>query len=166
MLSSLHKVDCPVGCIIVVVGCPHVFWFFAICVLLMCRCLQIKATFYDFSSLFPHLITMFSFVVFPLQGKNGYNRRRCGWQWRRCIFFTFFCVFELFSTYARMLMYFFSCFLWFLNQRFGSQSLRRNSKRPANRQPRPAQSVEQGEDVEVSGMLMTQVHFFGFVRVI
>ncbi|XBI01498.1 hypothetical protein VPH35_130260 [Triticum aestivum] len=27
-------------------------------------------------------------------------------------------------------------------------SLRRNSKRPANRQPRPARSVEQGEDVE------------------
>ncbi|XBH84157.1 hypothetical protein VPH35_072412 [Triticum aestivum] len=32
--------------------------------------------------------------------------------------------------------------------RSGSQPLRRNSKRPANRQPRPAQSVEQGEDVE------------------
>ncbi|XBJ07650.1 hypothetical protein VPH35_013132 [Triticum aestivum] len=32
--------------------------------------------------------------------------------------------------------------------RSGSQSLRRNSKRPANRQPRPARSVEQGEDVE------------------
>ncbi|VAH42439.1 unnamed protein product [Triticum turgidum subsp. durum] len=32
--------------------------------------------------------------------------------------------------------------------RYGSQPLRRNSKRPANRQPRPAQSVEQGEDVE------------------
>ncbi|XBI49438.1 hypothetical protein VPH35_113001 [Triticum aestivum] len=28
----------------------------------------------------------------------------------------------------------------------GSQSLRRRSKRPANRQPRPARSVEQGED--------------------
>ena len=32
--------------------------------------------------------------------------------------------------------------------RSGSQPLRRNSKRPANRQPRLAQSVEQGEDVE------------------
>ncbi|XBH67589.1 hypothetical protein VPH35_095949 [Triticum aestivum] len=32
--------------------------------------------------------------------------------------------------------------------RSGSQSLRWNSKRPANRQPRPARSVEQGEDVE------------------
>ena len=31
----------------------------------MCRGLQIKATFYDFSSLFAHLLTMFSFVVFP-----------------------------------------------------------------------------------------------------
>ncbi|XBH91815.1 hypothetical protein VPH35_083097 [Triticum aestivum] len=29
-----------------------------------------------------------------------------------------------------------------------SQPLHQNSKRPANRQPRPAQSVEQGEDVE------------------
>ena len=62
---------------------------------------------------------------------------------------------------------FFSCFLFgLLNQRSGSQLLRRNSKRPANRQPLPARSVEQGEDVEVSGMLMTQVHFFGFVWVI
>ena len=59
--------------------------------------------------------------------------------------------------YANVL---FSCFLFgLLNQRSGSQSLRRNSKRPANRQPRPARSVEQGEDVEVSGMLMTQAHF-------
>jgi len=82
-------------------------------------------------------------------------------------FFHFFSfVFELFSTYACMLMSFFHVFFWLLNQRSGSQSLRRNSKRPANRQPRPAQSVEQGEDVEVSGMLMTQVHFFGFVWVI
>ncbi|XBI13541.1 hypothetical protein VPH35_140265 [Triticum aestivum] len=32
--------------------------------------------------------------------------------------------------------------------RSGSQSLRWNSKRPANRQPRSARSVEQGEDVE------------------
>ncbi|XBH98595.1 hypothetical protein VPH35_128083 [Triticum aestivum] len=32
--------------------------------------------------------------------------------------------------------------------RSGSQSLCRNSKHPANRQPRPARSVEQGEDVE------------------
>ena len=61
-----------------------------------------------------------------------------------------------------MLMSFFHVFFWLLNQRSGSQPLRRNSKRPANRQPRPAQSVEQGEDVEVSGMLMTQVHFFLF----
>ena len=74
-------------------------------------------------------------------------------------FFHFFCVFELFSTYACMLMSFFHVFFWLLNQRSGSQPLRRNSKRPANRQPRPAQSVEQGEDVEVSGMLMTQAHF-------
>ena len=28
------------------------------------------------------------------------------------VFFHFFCVFELFSTYARMLMSFFSCFLF------------------------------------------------------
>lgn len=74
-------------------------------------------------------------------------------------FFTLFSVFELFSTYACMLMSFFHVFFWLLNQRSGSQPLRRNSKRPANRQPRPAQSVEQGEDVEVSGMLMTQAHF-------
>ena len=59
-----------------------------------------------------------------------------------------------------MLMSFFSCFLFGLpNQRSGSQSLRRRSKRPANRQPRPARGVEQGEDVEVSAMLMTQAHF-------
>ena len=59
--------------------------------------------------------------------------------------------------YANVL---FSCFLFgLLNQRSGSQSLRRRSKRPANRQPRPARSVEQGEDVELSGMLMTQAHF-------
>ncbi|KAF7088672.1 hypothetical protein CFC21_091753 [Triticum aestivum] len=32
--------------------------------------------------------------------------------------------------------------------RSGSQSLRWNSKRPANRQPRPARSVQQGEEVE------------------
>ena len=74
--------------------------------------------------------------------------------------FTFFLLFlSCFSTYACMLMSFFHVFFWLLNQRSGSQPLRRNSKRPANRQPRLAQSVEQGEDVEVSGMLMTQVHF-------
>ena len=78
---------------------------------------------------------------------------------KKMYFFHFFCVFELFSTYACMLMSFFHVFFWLLNQRSGSQSLRRNSKRPANRQPRPARSVEQGEDVEVSGMLMTQAHF-------
>ena len=62
---QLHKVNCLVGSITVVVGCPHVLQFFALGVLLMCRGLQIKATFYDFSSLFAHLLTMFSFVVFP-----------------------------------------------------------------------------------------------------
>ncbi|SPT19509.1 unnamed protein product [Triticum aestivum] len=34
------------------------------------------------------------------------------------------------------------------DDRSGSQSLRRNSKRPANRQPRPVRSVQQGEEVE------------------
>ena len=43
-------------------------------------------------------------------------------------FFHFF-VFELFSTYACMLMSFFHVFFWLLNQRSGSQPLRRNSKR-------------------------------------
>ena len=56
-------------------------------------------------------------------------------------------------------MSFFHVFFWLLSQRSGSHSLRRNSKPPANRQPRPARSVEQGEDVEVSGMLMTQANF-------
>ena len=82
----------------------------------------------------------------------------------------FFLLFlSCFSTYACMLMSFFHVFFWLLNQRSGSQPLRRNSKRPANRQPRLAQSVEQGEDVEVSGMLMTQVHFlvlFGSYNII
>ncbi|XBH56181.1 hypothetical protein VPH35_078084 [Triticum aestivum] len=34
------------------------------------------------------------------------------------------------------------------DDRSGSQSLRRNSKRPANRQPQPTWSVQQGEGVE------------------
>ena len=78
----------------------------------------------------------------------------------------FFCIFELFSTYPCMLMSFSFMFFWLLNQGSGSQSLRQNSKRAANRQPRSTRSVQQGEEVEVSGMLMTQAPYFGFVWVI
>ena len=135
-MSSLHKVYCPVGCMIVVVGCPHLLTMFFCC------------------------ISFRRAKMVIIGGDAGGNEGDV-------FLFTFFLLFlSCFSTYACMLMSFFHVFFWLLNQRSGSQPLRRNSKRPANRQPRPAQSVEQGEDVEVSGMLMTQVHFFGFVWVI
>ena len=112
MLSSLHKVSCPVGCIIVVVGCPHVFWFFAICVLLMCRGLQIKATFYDFSSLFAHLLTMFSCCISFRRAKMVIIGGDAGGNEGDVFLFTFFLLFlSCFSTYACMIMSFFSCFL-------------------------------------------------------
>ncbi|VAI41636.1 unnamed protein product [Triticum turgidum subsp. durum] len=83
-MSSLHKVYCPVGCMIVVVGCPHLLTMFFCC------------------------ISFRGAKMVIIGGDAGGNE----------------------------------------GDRSGSQPLRRNSKRPANRQPRLAQSVEQGEDVE------------------